>query len=447
MITKNEADCLGHCLESVRGLVDEIVVLDTGSSDATVAVARSFGARIGQFPWCDDFSAARNASLQLCTGDWVLVLDADEAIDPLDHGKIRRALEPRPDPGAKGPQGFRLISRNYMMDSLARLFDQQAQPNRSAYREGAQFPYYADGWIFRLFRRLPDLRFEGRIHERADPFLERRRLPIGRLDAVIHHYGKLDPGEEEAKRPYYLELAERDAAEVPGDVNRQFFVMVQADLLGQWDKALQAGLAAMKLQPRGLPYVVPVTVARAYQQLGKHAKAAPLLLQVLKQHPDHPQAACALVYSLLDLGRVEDARPHLERLLAAHPQEPMIHVSFSHLEEATGRLAEARQHLCAAIAANPGDKSLRHLLVQQDLRLGLTARAAADAMDALRALPGEGGGQWHALAAGFLLKDGHLGPGKAVLDLGLARFPDNEDLRKLAAALPAPGGPAEAAGT
>jgi tetratricopeptide (TPR) repeat protein len=436
MITKNEAEHLAHCLESVRDLVDEVVVVDTGSTDGTVAIAEAFGARIGRFQWCDDFAAARNASLSLCTGDWVLSLDADEAIDSLDHRKIRQVVDRPVGKGKQDPQGFLLLSRNYFMESLARVFDQQAQPNRSPYREGFQFPYYADVRIFRLFRRLPHIRFEGRIHERADTFLERRRLPIGRLDAVIHHYGKLDLEGERAKRAYYLELAERDAAEVPGDANRQFNVMAQADLLQQWDKVLVAGLAVMKLERRGVPPAVPLTVANAYQQKGMHDKALSLLQQVVRNQPTHPQAVHGLASSLRALGRGEEARPYLERACAVHPANPLICIALSFQEEVAGRLREARTHLRASIEGNPRDLNLRQILINLDLRHGLAAQAAADAMEALRALPGEGGGLWHALAAGFLLKEGHLGPGKAVLDLGLAAFPENEDLRKLAAALP-----------
>jgi tetratricopeptide (TPR) repeat protein len=437
MITKNEAEHLAHCLESVRDLVDEVVVVDTGSTDGTVAIAEAFGARIGRFQWCDDFSAARNASLSLCTGDWVLSLDADEAIDSLDHRKIRQVVDHPVGKGKQEPQGFVLLSRNYLMDSLSRVFDQQAQPNRTPYREGSQFPYYADIPIFRLFRRLPHIKFEGRIHERADTFLERRRLPIGRLDAVIHHYGKLDLEGERVKRAYYLELAERDAAEVPGDANRQFYVMAQAELLQEWDKVLGAGLAVMKLQPGGGPPAVPLTVANAYQQKGMHDKALPLLLQVVGNQPAHPQAVSGLAFSFLALGRGEEARPYLERACAVHPINPFIRITLCYLEEAAGRLREARAHLRASIEGNPRDLNLRQILIKLDLRHGLAAQAAADAMEALRALPGAGGGLWHALAAGFLLKEGHLGPGRAVLDLGLASFPENADLRKLAAALPA----------
>jgi hypothetical protein len=101
-------------------------------------------------------------------------------------------------------------------------------------------------------------------------------------------------------------------------------------------------------------------------------------------------------------------------------------------EERDGRPAQARDAFLAAIGRQPLDPRLRQGLVDLDLRHHLAAQAAADAMEALRALPGEGGGQWHALAAGFLLDAGHAGPGQAVLDLGRAAFPEHAGLRALA---------------
>jgi len=135
---KNEAAALGRCLESVRSLVDEIVVVDTGSSDDTAAIARTFGARIGHFPWRDDFAAARNESLRLCTGDWVLLLDADETVDSRDHGAIRQAMV------QDGLAGFTLVSRNYTRDGAAKLFDQPVVANDADYAEGSGLPFFAD---------------------------------------------------------------------------------------------------------------------------------------------------------------------------------------------------------------------------------------------------------------------------------------------------------------
>ena len=84
MIVRDEEADLPTCLESVKGVVDEICIVDTGSNDRTVAIAEGYGARVEHFTWCDDFSAARNASLAMAQGDWILVLDADEILENQD---------------------------------------------------------------------------------------------------------------------------------------------------------------------------------------------------------------------------------------------------------------------------------------------------------------------------------------------------------------------------
>ncbi|MGB8701181.1 MAG: glycosyltransferase family 2 protein, partial [Thermosynechococcaceae cyanobacterium] len=82
MIVKDEAEPLPRCLQSVQGIVDELVVVDTGSRDRTIAIAQEFGARVYSWDWTDDFAAARNYALQHAQGNWILVLDADEVLLP-----------------------------------------------------------------------------------------------------------------------------------------------------------------------------------------------------------------------------------------------------------------------------------------------------------------------------------------------------------------------------
>jgi glycosyltransferase involved in cell wall biosynthesis len=99
MIVKNESRCLGRCLQSVRGVVDEIVVADTGSTDDTIKIAREFGAKISNFEWVDDFAAARNFALRQAAGDWILVLDADEWADETLAGEISAFVRGKPAAG------------------------------------------------------------------------------------------------------------------------------------------------------------------------------------------------------------------------------------------------------------------------------------------------------------------------------------------------------------
>jgi glycosyltransferase involved in cell wall biosynthesis len=92
MIVKNESHNLHRCLQSVQGFVNQIIVVDTGSEDNTVEIARSYGAEVYFFEWCDDFAAARNYSLSFATGDWILILDADEKLIIGDREVISNTL-------------------------------------------------------------------------------------------------------------------------------------------------------------------------------------------------------------------------------------------------------------------------------------------------------------------------------------------------------------------
>ncbi len=145
MIVRDEEAVLARALASAAPWVDEIVVVDTGSDDATVEVAEAHGARVGHFAWCDSFAAARNAALGLVTADWILVLDADEEVDPATAPALREIVRAgSADPGATC---FALPVRNL-------LSDPDAPGDASTTHRGA-----------RVFRRAPGVAWTGDVHE------------------------------------------------------------------------------------------------------------------------------------------------------------------------------------------------------------------------------------------------------------------------------------------
>ena len=158
MIVKNESRCLARCLSSVQKLADEIVVVDTGSADNTVEIARGFGTRLFHFDWIQDFSAARNHALDQTSGDWILVLDADETVSEPLADEIRRFIA-----------GPRQIGRLKIVSD----FKRNGQTLRS------------QTFVSRLFPR--GARFEGKIHEQiASP------LPRVNLLGPLWHDGYLE---------------------------------------------------------------------------------------------------------------------------------------------------------------------------------------------------------------------------------------------------------------
>ncbi len=194
LIVKNEERFLAQCLKSVRDLAHQIVVVDTGSTDRTVEIAKEHGAEVHPFTWSDDFSAARNAALEHATGDWVLVLDADEELPATSREALRKEMQ-----GAK-VMAYRL-------------------PIVDAGRENEGCSY-----VPRLFRNAPGLFFAGRVHEHAFGSVEARRKPWGlenRLGTarLLHHGYTGEVTRDRDKVQRNLRLLEMALAESPEDPN------------------------------------------------------------------------------------------------------------------------------------------------------------------------------------------------------------------------------------
>lgn len=161
MIVRNEERFLEDCLESLKGVADEIVVVDTGSTDRTKQIAAEYGARIFDFPWRDDFSAARNESVDHCLGEWILFIDADERLRPIDKALVKADLS---------QPGYTAFTVKYRPITWF-----------TAFRE------------YRIFRNDPRIRFEGIIHETVLPSVirvgEEDGLEIGDSVLEIDHLG------------------------------------------------------------------------------------------------------------------------------------------------------------------------------------------------------------------------------------------------------------------
>jgi tetratricopeptide (TPR) repeat protein len=167
VIARDEERFIGDCLASARSFVDEIVVVDTGSSDATVEIARRYGARIGSFAWRDDFAAARNAAIDLASSDWIFMLDADERLQAQSGPLLRAFIESNPT----GP-----------------LFYAPRIENRESDNPADDRVSFAN----RIFQRLPGLRYVGAVHEDLSYPPDPARATGWRLDYIrVTHLGYL----------------------------------------------------------------------------------------------------------------------------------------------------------------------------------------------------------------------------------------------------------------
>ena len=165
MIVKDEEAMLGRCLAAAAPAVDEIIVVDTGSQDATIEIARSFGARVIEHPWTGSFADARNVSFEAATGDWLLYLDADEVLVAEDVARLRELT------GHTWREAFHLIETSF----TGELEDGTAVVNSA----------------LRMFRNRPGYRFEGTLHEQIAHTLPATPGRIGHTSVRIEHYGYL----------------------------------------------------------------------------------------------------------------------------------------------------------------------------------------------------------------------------------------------------------------
>ena len=222
MITKNEEQFLEQCLNSVKELVDEIIIVDTGSTDKTKEIASKFTDKIYDFQWCDDFSAARNESLKYATQDWILVLDADEVISKEDYQKIKELIQPEIQPEASA---YTLIQRNYFQseDNFGKSTNLNTRLNIKAAGQDEQgfilskediYPESQNtlGWlpapIIRLFRnsKTSPAYFSGVVHEDVSSSISGQ---IINSSIPIHHFGKLNSITWKKKWELYEKLAEK----------------------------------------------------------------------------------------------------------------------------------------------------------------------------------------------------------------------------------------------
>jgi tetratricopeptide (TPR) repeat protein len=250
MIVRNEEAHLPACLQSVRDLVDEMIVVDTGSTDRTRAIAAQLGARVLDFPWVDDFAAARNESLHHATGAWIFWLDADERLDNANRQKLRTLFANLPDA------------------NVAYNMTQRSELEPSTY-SAAQVDHV------RLFRNHPEIRWQYRVHEQILAAVRRSGGDLVRTDIIIEHAGFQDPALQEGKVERNLRLLEREAGGRPDDA----FVLFN---IGSVHLGRGRGAAALPYLRRSLELskagdtIVPklyVLLARTHHQLGQPREA------------------------------------------------------------------------------------------------------------------------------------------------------------------------------
>lgn len=350
MIAKNEQRFLGECLARAKDAVDEIVLVDTGSTDDTVAIAESFGAKVVHTTWPDDFSAPRNIGLQAATGDWILVLDADEFLQPGACERIRDAVR---DAKVLG----------YHMRFV------------NVYGEGRT----QGVMMVRLFRNLPGIAYQNVIHEQVTPSLQRIGQPMGLVlasaDIEVEHHGYSEAVmNERGKNERNERLFKKQLEQTPDDVYclykyGDFLRRVPGrgvDARALLERCFDRILAGSPSLPRELPYAGEVASLCALEaaRAGDIVRAREVLDVALRRFVPTPNLHYMSASLALADGRAEDAIHHYRRCLGYRGQVLVVpiqegitgHVSLVGIAQAfllRGRSERAKALLQQAIAMEP----------------------------------------------------------------------------------------------
>ncbi len=331
MIVRDSARTLAACLESVRPWVDEMVIVDTGSVDDTPRLVESFGGRLFHFPWCDDFSAARNESLRHARGEWLFWMDSDDTI-PRECGRQLRGLIERAVPA-------NLLGYVIQVYCPGGGEDGDAESDMTAVDH------------VKLFRNRPDLRFDGRIHEQILPSIRRAGGEVAWTELYVVHSGSdQSRAAQEGKLRRDLRLLELELMERPEHPFTLFNLGMTHVHAGRFAEAadyLRRGIARSAAEESHLRKAFALLVY-AEMRLGRHEAAIEACRRGQAMFPRDAELRFREGVLLHELGQLEEAkRCYLDVL---ETQEERY---FASVDRGLAGI-KARRNL-AVIAAEVGD--------------------------------------------------------------------------------------------
>jgi O-antigen biosynthesis protein len=331
MIVRDSAKTLPACLESIRPWVDEMVIVDTGSVDETPRIVESFGGRLFHFPWCDDFSAARNESLRYARGDWLFWMDSDDTIPP-ECGRALRGLIER----AVAPNVLGFVVQVHC-------------PGGGEDGDPATDVTAVDH--VKLFRNRPDLRFDGRIHEQVLPAIRRAGGEVAWTELYVVHSGSdQSRAAQEKKRQRDLRLLELELAERPEHPFTLFnlgMTHVHGSRFAEAADYLRRGIARSGPEESHLRKAYALLVY-AEMKLNRHEAALEVCRQGRAMFPKDAELRFREGVLLHELGRLPEARRAYLDVLATRETR-----HFSSVDRGLAGF-KARQNL-AVIAGGLGD--------------------------------------------------------------------------------------------
>ncbi len=343
MITRNEEAFLEQCLDSVKNIVDEIIIVDTGSTDKTKEIAKKFNAKIIDFKWVDDFSAARNESLRHATKQWILVLDADEVIAKEDLAKLKELIN-------DDCIGYYFILRTYTNDSTAAGW---VSSKDDKYSESKSTSGWFSTRLIRLFRNNKSIHFNGVIHETIDASIHRLGI-VKDAPFPIHHFGRLSPEKSDYKKEFYKKLGELKINQKQ-DFHSYSQLGIQAQEVGDYEKAVELFKKSIELKKDY--FKSWLNLGACYLKLNNLIEAEHALLKAASLNPDDyaPHNNIGIVYSKLN--KPEMAIKEFLKAIELNPESANSYFNLGLAHDSIGAQDKAYEAFKKAIELNPSYKN------------------------------------------------------------------------------------------
>lgn len=363
-IVKNEEALLEKCLESVKPIADEIIIVDTGSRDKTIDIAKKYGAIIINYKWDDSFGRARNLALDRAGSSWIFTLDADECISPKDIQKVKEFA------GSRNFLAYEFPVRNYSRQ--CDLFRDWHKNGGRYYSEEtfSQCPGYSLTKRIILFRNKKDIRYyEGRFAHTDFllPFYKykRYRERVKRVDIPIHHF-QYKKGREPfivSKQVGRLKDMIKNIKEVPDFALNYFNIGATLLNLGRCEEAIPYLEEAIKIESKYL--LAYLVLGIACEGSGLSIKAIACLQKALCIDPGYAEAMILLGIIYDKTGKYKLAEQSLKKALKINPDHPVGRNSLGVVYQNTGLFDMAEKEYRKALKINrfftPAIKNLKAL--------------------------------------------------------------------------------------
>ena len=374
MITKNEERYLEQCLRSVKDLVNEIILVDTGSSDRTVSIAQSFGAHVYSRPWDNDFSAPRNLSLAKATQSWILVLDADEVIDMSDHARLRQLAKDR-------SCCYALTQRHYTRETHLCNF----RPVRGEFpRWEKDAAGYFDSNCVRFFPNGCGIEFRGVVHELAEHSIyEMKRHTIETPGILIHHFGHLKSRDQTSgKHELYTALGEKKTESEPASWKSFYEMAVQYQVNLDYTHSISAFQKCLELNPAHVD--AWVNMAQVLGEAGRYAECAASLGKAISLSPGHNEAWCNLGVVHMRARNYEKAARCFFKAIEINPENVNAWTNLADTMQSLGHIQEALRGYERVLQLTPRNPVAKAGQVGCLLLLGQPSQAELAAQEGLR---------------------------------------------------------------